>query len=571
VLGFIHGGDARGGGIITASGNTVNISGGTIGDIVTGGYADGSSANKTASGNTVNISGGTIGSSVYGGYAQNGVANGNSVNISGGKIAGVFGGGASTATGNTVTVSGNPNLATGVLFGAQGFGGGDRFTGNTLNVKTSNLKVRQLANFEKLNFYLPAALAANQAVLIVEQTANLTDGYSSAQGSRSSVVSVGIDGASSPLKAGDRVLLIDARTLVTNADLNAAAKGLGTQGVTLGYGFRILADANQLLAIVTKAGASEQAKSLSEGFLSGAAFLNQGADFVANKGLAAAAQAVKAGLGRGTFAAISGGKSRYKTGSHADVDGYSLMAGLSWGKALSAGRVTLGGFFEYGNGNYDTYNSFATAAKVRGKGDLKQYGAGILGRFDAAASKTGNWYAEASARAGKIDNDYSSADLRDSQGRKAKYSAESAYASAHLGAGYVWKLTEQSALDLYGKAFWTRQEGDSVRLSTGEEVKFEDADSARVRLGGRFSYAVNDRLTHYAGLAWEHEFDGKAKAKTNGYDIDAPKLKGDTGAAELGLVLKPGAASPLSLELGVQGYAGRREGVTGSVRVKYEF
>ncbi|MDR0528531.1 MAG: autotransporter-associated beta strand repeat-containing protein [Zoogloeaceae bacterium] len=74
-----------------------------------------------------------------------------------------------------------------------------------------------------------------------------------------------------------------------------------------------------------------------------------------------------------------------------------------------------------------------------------------------------------------------------------------------------------------------------------------------------------------AGLAWEHEFDGKAKAKTNGYNIDAPKLKGDTGAAELGLVLKPAAASPLSLELGVQGYAGRREGVAGSVRMRYEF
>ncbi|MDR0529027.1 MAG: autotransporter outer membrane beta-barrel domain-containing protein [Zoogloeaceae bacterium] len=111
----------------------------------------------------------------------------------------------------------------------------------------------------------------------------------------------------------------------------------------------------------------------------------------------------------------------------------------------------------------------------------------------------------------------------------------------------------------------------SAKLSTGEKVKFEDADSTRVRLGGRFSYAVNERLTPYAGLAWEHEFDGKAKARTNGYDIDAPKLKGDTGIAEFGLVLKPAATSPLSLDLGVQGYAGRREGVTGNLRVQYEF
>jgi hypothetical protein len=40
---------------------------------------------------------------------------------------------------------------------------------------------------------------------------------------------------------------------------------------------------------------------------------------------------------------------------------------------------------------------------------------------------------------------------------------------------------------------------------------------------------------------------------------------------ELGLTLKPSPTRPLSFDLGVQGYTGRREGVTGSVRMKWEF
>jgi hypothetical protein len=54
---------------------------------------------------------------------------------------------------------------------------------------------------------------------------------------------------------------------------------------------------------------------------------------------------------------------------------------------------------------------------------------------------------------------------------------------------------------LYGKCFWTRQEGDSVTLPTN----------------------------------------------------------------------KPSAAIPLSFDLGVQGYVGKREGVTGSLQAKFEF
>jgi outer membrane autotransporter protein len=110
-----------------------------------------------------------------------------------------------------------------------------------------------------------------------------------------------------------------------------------------------------------------------------------------------------------------------------------------------------------------------------------------------------------------------------------------------------------------------------VRLSSGDPVSFEAADSQRLRLGGRLACAVNEYFSPYLGAAWEHEFDGSARAVSSGHAIDPPSLRGDTAMGEIGLSLKPLPTLPLSFDLGVQGYAGKREGVTGSLQVKLEF
>ncbi|MDR1397131.1 MAG: autotransporter outer membrane beta-barrel domain-containing protein, partial [Desulfarculales bacterium] len=335
-----------------------------------------------------------------------------------------------------------------------------------------------------------------------------------------------------------------------------------------------------LRGTVTTGGATEQAKALSEGFLGGAVLINQGADLIAGQGMASAVKAARAGsggdaYGLAAFATVSGGSLRYNSGSHVDMSSLSLLAGLAKGVELKAGLLTLGAFFEYGNGSYDTYNSFSNAAAVHGEGDIHHTGGGILGRLDFMPSQildgSGNFYAEASARAGGVSNQYSSNDLQAPAGGRAEYDSSSAYYGLHLGLGYVWNLTEAASLDFYGKYFWTRQEGDSVTLSTGDPVTFKDVDSQRLRLGGRFAYAVNEYVSPYIGAAYEHEFDGRARATTNGFAIDAPSLQGSSGVGELGLSLKPSQTLPLSFDLGVQGYVGKREGVTGSLQVKVEF
>ena len=57
----------------------------------------------------------------------------------------------------------------------------------------------------------------------------------------------------------------------------------------------------------------------------------------------------------------------------------------------------------------------------------------------------------------------------------------------------------------------------------------------------------------------------------NSVRIDAPTLKGDTGMGEIGLSFKPSADSKLSLNFGVSGYVGVREGVSGNFQARYEF
>lgn len=446
--------------------------------------------------------------------------------------------------------------------------------GGALNVHGQASYMGNLsAQNARLDFFVPQNMSSGSTMLAVTGTTDITGG----------TVNVGIEGGSSPLKAGDQVVLINAGTLfgtLIGTPVNSTANGQGMQGVTLKYAFDILTDNNKLLATVSSTGptVNEQTKALSEGFVSGLGLVTQGADVAAGQGMTSAVSAAKSsttggggGMPVAGFGALSGGSVRYNSGSHVDMHSLSLLAGLALGTDITPGRLTLGAFFEYGNGSYNTYNSFNNAASVEGDGNTHYLGGGILGRMDFIDTGSGHFYTEASARAGTVYNNYESSDLRDANGREASYDSTSAYYGLHLGTGYIWNITDNASLDLYGKYFWTRQTGDSITLSTGDPIDFDDVYSSRLRFGSRFSYLVNEYVSPYVGAAWEHEFDGKARASTNGYDMKAPSLRGDTGIGELGLTFTPSQTLPLSFDLGVQGYVGKREGVTGSLQAKYEF
>jgi hypothetical protein len=319
--------------------------------------------------------------------------------------------------------------------------------------------------------------------------------------------------------------------------------------------------------------ATEQAKALSEGFLGGIGLLTLGGDLVTGQGIASAARGVARSGGAGqSFAALGGGKLKYKTGSHVDVSGTALVAGLAAGVGNGA---TVGGFVEYGDGDYDSHNSFSRG-KVKGSGDAEYIGIGILGRFELPRNASGQPYLEATARFGRVESDFSTRNfllVNGDVGPRAKYDIKSSYHGLSFGGGHVWNVGTNSAFDLYGRYVWTHQAGDSVTLSGyGEDVKFSAVDSHRLRFGGRYSSKLGNTNSFYAGAAWEHEFDGEANAKVVGAGkIDAPEMKGSTGLAEFGFVFVPADNKNLSIDLGLQVYGGKRSGATGGAKLKYEF
>jgi hypothetical protein len=544
VSGNVDGGYAEtGSGAAMAARNSVAINGGTLNSDVTGGYAGSFSGTATSTENSVTIGSGTVNARVFGGYAESNGASG-----------------ATTATHNTVTISGSPTFGAGaILFGGYtyGTGAGDAWTGNTLNLKTTTpITVAGVRNFQYYNFYIPASMAAGDTMLNVTSAVDITG----------STIRVGIDGAASALNGGDEIVLIHSTGGLTAPGLDGT-HAQGIQGVANLFSFDLRVDPDNLYAIVTGQYRNDQVKALSEGQAAGLAFVGQAADLIMGSGLYnLLAATLRQELGLASFGAVSGGSSRYKTGSHVDVDGVSLLAGLGWRAAMDSGSLVAGGFFEAGWGNYDSYNDFDSAASVKGKGDTSYYGGGFLGRYEAPMGL----YGEASLRAGRVETDFRSKDILNSGGDSTKYDTGTAYYGAHLGVGYIWTLSEKSSLDISSKFIWTHQGSDTVTIS-GDEVEFREAESKRLRAGARFSWAAGEQVRPYIGAYYDREFGGKVKATVNGDAINAPDLKGGTGVGEIGVTIKPSRTRHISLDVGVQGYTGRREGVTGSLQVRFEF
>ena len=329
----------------------------------------------------------------------------------------------------------------------------------------------------------------------------------------------------------------------------------------------VASNGSKLIATLGSTLATDEASVLNASMLGGLAFNLQGADLIAREGMEAAVRSAQLDNNHAVFAALTRSSLDYGA---VDVDGTNMLAGLAWRSTTGAGSLTYGVFAEHGDGSYDTYANI-NGTSLHGEGDTDYTGGGILARMDFNGSENGHGYLEASGRVGNADTDYTNSGLRDAYGRAASYSTDGTYYGAHIGAGYVQKLDEKSSIDWYGKLLWARLEGGSADLSTGEHLTFDDADSLRLRIGGRWNYAASDFVSYYAGLGYEYEFDGEASGFTNGLALGDEDLTGGSGVAELGISFKPSKNSPFSLELNLAGFTGEREGFRGGVEAVYTF
>ena len=543
--------------------NSVTILDGQINGNVVGGYSSTNPyANSPASSttenynesnnNTINISGGTINGSVIGGDASAISTNANEAKVH------------ITATNNTVNITGNPVFASwSTIYGGRShiFNGNsilsnDTFTNNTLNFSAEPIRINEMGGFEYYNFIIPSSAVNNTSLITVSGTADMDNSYVEVKGVA----------AGSALAAGDSVHLIDAGTLTGTA---TTVNSKVTQGISLIYDVEVKQNGNQITATIlglthnsNPATVNPGTKALSEGRAASLAFI--GDNLIADHGIRSAKASIEqTEPGWSVFGIADGSTYRYDTGSHVDIDGFSTLAGAFFHQD----SLMAGAFVEGGWGNYDTYNSFSNAASVYGHGNTNYYGAGVFGRYDF----DNNVYVEGSLRAGRTDTDFKSNDLVSALGERASYDSKAAYYSAHVGAGYSWKLQEKDRLDLSMQYLWTHLKGDSVTVA-GDPINFSSSDSHRARVNARLYHDVNSNFTVMGGLGYEYEFDGDIKAVTyRTYKIDTPSLGGGSGIGELGLRFNPTKDKNLTIDTSLRGYAGERKGVNGTVQINYAF
>ena len=526
--------------------NTVNINGGKFAvQSIAGGGFSGNSHN-----NTVNINGGTFSENIkiYGGSTTGGTVSGNTVNITGGtfcKSADIIGGHSliRTTNNNTVTISGGI-FRSGIYL----CGGDNAGTNNTLNLKIKGLYVYNAEGFQNLNFYIPNTAQPNDTMLTVGAPAmNLSN----------ATIKAGVQDGST-LKTGDTIYLIKAED-ITGYD--TITTGTLTDPGYLNYGLEITATNKEVKATIgSVSGLSAESKSLAETRAGGIAILNDGATLMAGTSLVNAKAAAKAAnlsaqggegapapAGFTPFAAVGANNMRYETGSYVDSKGWGINVGMARELTYKKSVLTIAPLIEYGRSNYDSYLDSGT----HGSGKQQFLGVGAIVRQDF----TKGTYVEGSLRAGRMKGDYNSGDMN------ASYDTASNYFGLHLGVGKIVNLDKKNKLDIYGKLFYTKQAGDDVKLSTGAVYNFEAIDSVRTRLGARWTAELAKNSNLYVGLAWDHEFDSKARATYKGFSTPTPSMKGDSCLLELGWQVKPKETSPLSINLNLTSWCGKQKGV----------
>lgn len=603
----------------TASGTVVSVKNSEIGSVVYGGYARNSgSGSAEASGNTMELDDTHASSTVSPGYAYNAgsgvaVAEGNRLTLRGGTYDGSIYGSLAYAAGNTAAAGGNSVTLQGedvsgggspsfsaqstVIWGSYALGGNQMYapsSPNTLNIiDAKGMTAANIRNFSTVKYILPN-MKAQESVLTLTGGANNEKTDISNASVSIAVADVrgrnggefGFGGDKSP--ENDRIILLKNDNGLTSDGWKQEGEITAREGVSLSFDLAAGTDDTSLYlyrpeTIIDPSDpdhphpndtvVNPQTKALAEGWLAGLTLGIQAGNVAADQGIGAMRYAAVR-LDRDgwlPFGVLEGGSLKYDSGSHIDLQSLSLLAGLGRGVSTDLGLLIVGGFFEYGTGSYKTHNTFDTMPSVDGSGNAWYMGGGLLASMDFKKTGDGHFYLEGSAHTGMLHNSFDGDALRDAYGRSAEFDTDTPYYNLHAGLGYLWNITEDHSLDIYGKYYWTRVLGTDETLNTGDHVDFDDITSSRTRLGARYAYQATEHVSTYIGAAWEHEFEGVSDSSVFGYDIDSPKIRGDSGRGEMGLRFTPTDDLPLTVDLGVQGYAGKKEGVTGSLFVQYEF
>ena len=349
---------------------------------------------------------------------------------------------------------------------------------------------------------------------------------------------------------------IDMSQAVDTSHTTTNTEGLFTKV----YGTKVTE--NTVTSGLQSATLSEKSKSVVETQIASLAGVITSADLLSNAGFSNASQAVQQSNAEGgsaremvPYAAVGYGNMRQESGSYVDVQGSAFNIGFAKEVKNSSGKLLFGPMIEYGRGSYESYLDDGT----KGDGNTQNFGLGVMVRQN---NDNGTYY-EVSLRYGKLTSNYNSGDLG------ADYDTDANYWGAHLGLGKVFQLNDKNSIDTYCKFFYTNQGSSSANI-LGNNVEFDAVKSKRSRLGFRFNHATSDVRSIYAGLAWQHEFDGSACATVDGFSAPSPSIKGNSMMVELGVNVAP-KSSPVSFDLGVSGWAGKQKGYSLNANMLWSF
>ncbi|MDO4935765.1 MAG: autotransporter outer membrane beta-barrel domain-containing protein [Phascolarctobacterium sp.] len=558
---YIYGGYNKNG---IAENNVINIIGGEINLINTSGLYGGRSfgTGSEVKGNIVNVCSGNIKGSICGGHSVNGNAVGNIVNIYGGNFgesSGVYGGqaggsGASQrADGNIMNILGGTFADDCSFYGGYSSG---TSSDNILNLKIKmSGKARIVGYFQTMNFTLPSDIANGDTMI---KTKILRVDIPT--GGEATINVYAANGVK--LKKDDVITLVDvfeetAGTYTAGSILGGAAELCVEQTDADANGdsdnkdlvIKLLRDFEQKKS----AGNEDQQKAPVEGMAAAVQTVNMSADLASGDGMKSLI-AETAGGATNTFGAMSAGSSKYKTGSHVDVDGWGVLVGAGKTRDWKDGSATTYGlFFEYGKGDFDTYNG-----NVHGDGNSENKGVGIMARHKL----TNNTYYEGNIRYGKQETEWSQSEL-------GGYDMDSRYYGIMVGMGHIYPVGKNE-IDVYGRYTYGHVGACDATLKDSK-YHFDSVKSHRVRVGAKYNFVQEkSNAKPYIGLAWEHEFKGEARASISGVgEAPAPSMKGNTGIMEVGCDWK--VSKKWTLGLGANAYIGKRKGWDGMARIFYNF
>ena len=552
--GKVYGGCSRDG---YAAKNTVSISGSTVNNVVFGGSADKESVN-----NTVNIKDSTIKSSVYGSVAFDGSSNYNTVILNHSEIMkNVYGGYAVnyrdvttiTIDNNTVALQ-NGTIVNGIVYGGFDSKGKVTPNNNTLEIAGVGNKAGNVKNFDNFNFVVDNTVSYGDTMLtITGRDTSAAANNLTVNNDKLNVKVVNPEKliAAEATPANKIITLIDNKAGVINGFTGTKDVSV-TAGALLTYDGEVslIEEKKLTLKIGNFKAFTPEAKSLVETRAAAGFVVNNMADFMQSTGMEQArAAAFEGDKELAPFAAIGGSKMRYETGSYVDVNGWNGALGI----AKKAGDMTYGIALEHGKGSYDSYLD----SGVHADGDIKSTGGVIFGEL----KQDNGVHFDAALHAGRVKSDYQSATT--------SYDESSTYYGFSLGGGKEIAMNDKAALDLYGRFYYTHTNSSDTTASSGEKLAFDAVNSQRIRLGGRYTVDMNDNSQAYAGLAWQYEFGGDAKAAINGYAAPTPSLKGHSGIVEAGYKLNAG--KNLVLDFNLNGAFGKQRGFGGALAAQWQF